>query len=1137
MAVPRGVAPAQPPVSPAVEVRLVPGSLNTTLVPTALPGAEAQDLLNCDTGRGCWELDKRHRRFLVPPRTGAESCSTPFGPASGSSLARTGSTDAWTNPNNVTIGAPVASTTTLGAGDKTEWLVAEGAPPSPLLPTGVALTSVTAFARIRLGTQYTVQYGAKIDTAELWVGGTLRGTALPNVVLTTDWQDVPIEFPGGVATATEINGGDWEIRLGCVAGPGGSETLFFSWSLYQSGWQPTGVMLSAGQTVTITGSGSGTWDGAIVCTPDGSPSYPTGGSGWTTPALALYNSPPFGANYRRPFSMLGAIGNPGWNALPAQTKQLGTAAVIWTPGTAGELHLGMDDVEGAYVDNTGSYTAKIETAPTESTVVEVEQITLVVCHGAFEDAAGPPDGILYSSYDGDEEIAVVHGQYAFTAPGDPGHALANLWSDDLAPTPLAPGPWILWAFDGKVFYTSPAGGVWYRAIGSATPMLPLYRDVQSPGTSGTATFQSDAGWIDVAVFDPAADTVVWTDSGGTITPATDQTGFWSSGAYAGKLTVKTSHSWAQAVVTVATHINSLGADALGIVLEDKGSTSDGYTSVAADNFVILENGAGTASTSLPIQVTGKVNQKGGTYFGWVDLSGVADAIKSDIKKITLRVGAKPAYGSTRFRVEKIAFGGIRYRDTAWSTASTANTEGTTYAYNVTEGSTIGQARTLVLTAASILGDRLNVGAPYMGATITVNAPRGDAPFTSGATIRLYRKVGSTYYQVATGPNSEELVFIDRLQDAAIIGDPVTYPATTLNFDAPTGSFSGQVSGVVCGCAWKGSNIYAGDDGKIYGSRSGIFDEVLWDDVVLTNDVGSSDLGPPRTLVLADDLRSPALCLVPGESLYALTERDVYVFIPGETFATSSFPRICDGARGVVGVRAATLYGDACLYGAMDGLWLVKKSTFDSNQPDLLEELTKDNRGAWQWLLGDSPSTLVVRQILGEVWCFNGTRYLHLTRESRTIKGEWADGRNVVDATSDPKRGLMLQLSDGSIALVGRFVSDGGADLEGTNGTVPTWFYESGVEFAPHGVVRGIVHAVVGATGRVAIEVQTERPGTTEIAIATEGERVASLAFPRTPGNGSLSSFRLSGGAADKVFSATIELTDRKASRALNSEVN
>ncbi|GEM_PF-6305578 len=1144
-----------------VHVLVAPGTLNTTLAPTALDAGQARDLVNCDTGRGRFELDLRHRLFCESPTVNDPGESTTeiieFGGV-GTQEMRPLSNVLWTSPDKAKAGDDEASCV-MDNSDLTYWLRVGSMIPSTVVPLDSTIVSLKALVRHRA----TGTFRPKLDALDVLVGGVLKQSlplsavvpeALGTETITLDvsamgvtpeqinlglvslrasyrTNDTPIQYAGGnfrfqgntvtnrtyggfPADATDAFVVDQTQSIAFGAsydGPANSgqtvkftSTANFTIKWIGAGQAPASVLFrryrvfSAGnQSVDATPNNKGTLDlgnGEV---------YTGKGVGMV---LDEYITLP--------------IGNAGATVSVAQSAE-SFCAPITGPNQTNKCYTAENYLlapwDGQALPNTTLYVREI-----------LLQVTFQTAGGG--DVLGVPSGIGYAIYQGNEEIPVVYSPGAFVAPGSkvptaygPGFGL------NLAPRPLENGRWRIWSFDGKVFYTEPEGGLWYRSIGGGI-LQPLYKDVESPGSSGDASFVADASFLDFARFDPSVDTVVWSNGANT----GSNTGFTS----AGLLTVSTRQSYANAVVTLGTPISAQGADAIGVVLTDKAGTTDGYRSAQAMNYVILTNSANVASASIPIKPVGRLDAKGGSYAAWGDLSGVPESIKNDVKKIELRIGTKPGIGSTDFRVETFAFGGIRYRDTDWPGATVANTAGTEYAYNVSEGATNGPARLLNVTPAGVLGKKIATGSSFMGAVVTVTVPQGDAPFTPAAQINLYRKIGSTYRRVATGPNTDRLVFIDRLQDAQIAADTATYPVIALSFDQPTGSFSGQVEGIVCGCAWKGSNIYGGQDGKLYGSRTGFFDDVLWDNVVRTNDVGSEDLSPPRTLVLADDLTSPVLCLVPGESLYGLTAREVYAMIPGETFATASFPRKCDGARGVVGVRAADLYGDACLYGAADGLWFVRKATFDNNQPDELTEMTRDNRGAWAWLLGSTPEAVVVRVHLGEIWCFNGVRSLHLTRQGRTIKGEWTDGRGVVDATSDPTRGLILQLSDGSLAVVGPYPSDGGTDLGGTDGVVPTWVYRTGIRLIPHSAGRAVVFAEIGEDGEARLDVETDREDSpASVSLSDSGTRLASLAIDRATGGGELVAFTLAGRAQDRVLSVDVELTPRESARQLDKTIN
>lgn len=385
----------------------------------------------------------------------------------------------------------------------------------------------------------------------------------------------------------------------------------------------------------------------------------------------------------------------------------------------------------------------------------------------------------------------------------------------------------------------------------------------------------------------------------------------------------------------------------------------------------------------------------------------------------------------------------------------------------------------------------------------------------------------------TGTKAETNVPDMTIDDALITGGgsvelEVLYDGCgeVLDFSNTTPSESGSVLDITFGCSWKGSNVYLGRDGKAYFSRTNAFSEVLWDNVVLTNDPGSTDLGPARTSVVPDNLKDPLVLAVPAENLYVATSSEVYVFVSGETAANSSYPRKIDGARGAIGKRAGCVYGDSALIGCKDGLWRIKKSTDYGEQPDDLQEVTKGIRGDWEWLLGEAGERLVVRSHFGDIWAFCEQRFICLTRRGSVIPGQWASGAHVHDAVST-KHGLLAQLEDGRMAVVGAYKTDGGTDLAGDHGDVPTWVYRTGQSVEPWSPLRAVVYSG-GATG------PSQKSATVKAITAVgdiqlsypEVEKVRNKPFARfknssEPGSGFVT-IEVSGSAHDEVYMVEIE---------------
>jgi hypothetical protein len=176
--------------------------------------------------------------------------------------------------------------------------------------------------------------------------------------------------------------------------------------------------------------------------------------------------------------------------------------------------------------------------------------------------------------------------------------------------------------------------------------------------------------------------------------------------------------------------------------------------------------------------------------------------------------------------------------------------------------------------------------------------------------------------------------------------------------------------------------------------------------------------------------------------------------------------------------------------------------------------------------------------LGEVWCFNQGRYFHFTKTGRCIPGEWADGASVVDAVTDPERGIALLMSDGSLGLIGEFPTDGGTNLLGTDGDSPVWLYRTGRVSEPAHPQRAVVHVESDAAegSQVAVTAVTEN-GSSPVQIAGETDIVTSDAFARTSEGsrvgGGWWEIALSGGARDRVCALAVEAQGRSAKRAQN----
>lgn len=719
--------------------------------------------------------------------------------------------------------------------------------------------------------------------------------------------------------------------------------------------------------------------------------------------------------------------------------------------------------------------------------------------------------------------------------------------------------------------------------------IPVYEDSQSPGNTGDATATyAFPNYEDQAIFnrDGSTDAVEMTAitcgnisaptaGGGPYDFHTDTFAEFDTDDKVHLFVGNTNKGWNNGTLTFKVNIGDARDFSKGNVcgffmksLETTATTNDGSDAFTPNGHKIrIEDGGGTDFEAALIGevITGVINDSdepnGGRLYAFVNLKPFAQAgvDLTDIVEIEITVGIR-VYGFGEYVLENFYTNGNYYHSTSNSVVPLDKDENLEYAYNFTEGTDVSQARTLVVPALNNGADDLlepdddeevdpglsvsklghlggyrawssqNKGntSPFLGSTLNIAVPMADSPFTIAAAINLYRKIGDAWYLINTADNDEVMLFDDTLDDQEILADGVTYPETELSFDEEDPSTSGIVKGVICGCAWKGSNIFSKTDGKVYMSRTNTLDEVLWDNVVLTNEPGSLDLGPPRTSVVADDTVSPMILLLPAENLYAFTERESYVFVSGDTAYNSSLPRKIDGVRGVLGTRAGCVFGDRVLAGAIDGLWAIKKSTDYGEQPDDLQELTRTIRESWVWLLGGSLSTVVVRHHQGQIWCFNSDRYLHRCRDGRWISGQWADGMVVYAATSDPKRGLVIQTGDGSLGVIGPFITDGGTDVEGTNGIDVEWTYKAG-RLQAAGTITRVTGYYVSEEEESGVSFGIEgRDDSSSVDCTAVGARQVNKSFRRFKSD--YFDVTISGKARDVVSKVAIEVSPRKVTR-------
>lgn len=1157
--------------------QFAPGSLITTLHPAALPSGAASAAMNCDLSRGIWERGLRQRRFQQPPvRTvvvgGAEEIVQSWrAPSSVVAVSRSGQNATFVNSSNARLqDGSNASCSPLNCGSKTEFLKAILAAPTtiPSSATGIKL-QVEVFRQV--DPDSTVVCDVVDDEVRLQKSGSNIGSNSASVV------DVPVLE---AAIAYEWNLSTLSVPVADI-NAGQLDGVLLGWRS-----DPTAAYVPSNFTVAISISSPNTTfgdsSGASVASQ-------------VTITVTRISGPSVGEVFLDVTSMLEATVGP--NPGPAVASFSGTASadnglgqtdsgsittdVTPDPAVSSRVASGKKKVRVVLTANVGTFvftpvgSVVISAAASgnlgkiirtiSASIVQPDNSTLLVNSVRYRfkytvdtsttvtlDGA---QGIGYGDFAGTDEFGVVWGEGAFATPAARvNFAMSSNWGSQQASLRLGNQPWAIWQYEDKLFYATPSVGVYYRKIGN-TEWNPLYKDSQSPGSTGDATAQNGLPpYFNQAVFDAGSDTVAVTTNGG-YSPATGLTV--SAAITSNKVTIDT-NDWVAGVylaayiefeVTLSTVRNLTQGNVIGFRISNLDATgaepgNDGFPSnQPSDVKLTLTDNAGTPlSDTMTAKFYGVLDGQKGYAYGFCEVPSSKTANWASVKKIKIRFPVRQT-GRGKYRLESLFTGGYLYRTSLALATQTPVTAGALeYAYRVTEtGPGASQAKKLVVSGLAHLGGVRPFGSlpgaesfPYLGSMQSITVLVADAPYTSAATIQLFRMVAGSYRRIATGPNTVSLVFDDKLTDAVIAADTTTYPiATDLTFDPVPPSFSGVASGIIAGCSWKGSCVFAHTNGKIYFSRSGDFTQVLWDDVVLTNDVGSTDLGPPRTSVLADNTSDYALCLVPAENLYCFTARAAYVFVAGETAATSSFPRRIDGVRGAVGIRAATAYGDRALVGSQDGLWAVKKSSDYGEQPDELLEVTKDIRGSWAWLLGTTPETTVVRHRFGEIWVFNRGRFLWRSRAGLWSEGVWQDGREVVDAVADPTRGLVLQANDGHLLVIGDFPTDGGTVLAGSDGAAFRWVWSSEEWHERLQPIAVLVHANSDSASEVRVDFACEN-GSASVNFAADSalnQRVNVDRVSRTePFGGGWGKITLSGLSTDRVTRLEMDAEPRETKR-------
>lgn len=573
---------------------------------------------------------------------------------------------------------------------------------------------------------------------------------------------------------------------------------------------------------------------------------------------------------------------------------------------------------------------------------------------------------------------------------------------------LAGGDWRAFCFDSFAYVCNPDSpvSVYRHAIGDETSWTAVegLAGGTPPTLPGLATHETSAPpYTEHQVFVSGTDTVAATvDAGSVTTDIAASDGL----VHVHQFNTSDGKHWAEVTITLATARN-IGAHVDALLWRMRAgaagaSVGDSFNDDATSNRVELINSASVSSGVLPATVAGdRLNAKGpgSSYYAWADLSGVSAAILSDVKKIKIRFGTFLNSGGMDAYLIELKAGGVRYHDQTGSfgTDSEQNVSVLEYAYNYTEGATVGPARKLRVAAQEHLGQSRYYGSlPYAGSEQSVTVPQPtDGAWTAAAKINLYRLVGASYQRIKQQVNTDRLNVVDTLSDTVVAADTVAYPVTALTFDEtdladPGTEFDSRAC--VGGFSYKGGVcwLYKGGRQNVRYSRVGEPEEQSAE----TDEEDDTNRGATYSLAdnYADEPLGGAQC---GDVAVILGRQGVYGQagdVPSAMTPTRKLP----GGLGCAGRFAYTRFksdsgepGVVFLDAAGEGIWFVGASQVFADQAAARPvELTASIRGyARRFLLDEqaaefgftdlSAARMDVDEATGTLWVVMGKRALLL----------------------------------------------------------------------------------------------------------------------------------------------------------------
>lgn len=524
---------------------------------------------------------------------------------------------------------------------------------------------------------------------------------------------------------------------------------------------------------------------------------------------------------------------------------------------------------------------------------------------------------------------------------------------------------------------------------------------------------------------------------------------------------------------------------------------------------------------------------------WCNLTAIAPTLRTAVQRVRVRIYCNSVAGRGLIKLQPHTVGGrfLQYGAGGGVVPAPPPGGGSTPApinpspniqYGLRyfrDGTYYSDFLKLTLDGLTALGELFDGN--YLGSWGEVTVPStASFGFTAGDTVQIFRSVpgqnrepGNDWYLIGEYPNTGTIDHVDKLNGGEIASTKPWYSGVDQPGTAGTLAGDKYVSQVTCGCTWKGANFMFRTDGFAYSSRVNTAFEIPWNDATVVIDPTMA--GSPTKFIVAYDQASPVIAVVSQESLYMFSTSEAYA-MSGPTPALSHYPFKIPGARGVLGRRAACKLGDGALFGATDGLWYVEvpKNYEGEASKRILERLTEDMQDSWTTLLGSAGSSLVVVSVLDEIWCFCETRYLHRTREGVWVVGAWANDKSVKAATADPRRGIQIQFTDGTVGSIGDYASDGGTNAAGSNGTAPTWDWTTKRYTVPMHILSA--YAQWSGTAPV-IQENSERAANKDATFTASGG-VETVQYKRSenPG-GDFWEFKISGAANTIVSKASVWL--------------